>query len=217
MPDDDDDLFSNLDIDYLNANVVANQPTNVQQNPTTNVNQLLDDDDDMLFDNIPDVPAAEPSNINLRSNHNNFDDDDLDLAEVEANIQRDIQNEELGRLTSNANTESSLKSTVPATQHEDHFDSDLDELFRSDSMMENAAAQPISHDIIDRNYEFKIAGCPLVTILQLHSMDASDRSDRSFVVKCEIFKAVDKIQIISNRYKLVVLIEDSTGLHLEVS
>ncbi|XP_037033650.1 recQ-mediated genome instability protein 1-like [Bradysia coprophila] len=218
MHDDDDDLFSNLDIDYLNtnvatnqsirvqqnSNVAANQPTAVQQsNPTTNVNQFLDDDDDIFFE--ADIPDASVTNNIPKSNHNAFDDDDdFDVAEVEANIQLNLRNEERRHVSSNAITESSLRSTVEATQNQLDFDSDIDEMFSRNSVIERA---------VD---EFKIAGCPLVTILQLHSLDDSEKSERSFVVKCEIFKTVESIRIVSNRYEIVVLITDSTGLQLEV-
>lgn len=74
----------------------------------------------------------------------------------------------------------------------------------------------VSNDITDHNYEFMIGGCPLVTILQLHSIDDNEKSERSFIVKCQIFKTVGTVQIKSNRYQLVVLIVDSSDMHLEV-
>ncbi len=221
--DDDDDLFSNLDIDYLNANVVAssstnanqNQSTDVNQNPSNNINQLLDDDDDIFLEaNIPDGSVIETAaNSNTIPSHNAFDDDDdFDVLEIEANIQMEMQNEERRQLANNQVKE----PAVPSSENNEYFDSDFDEIFQNDNVVEEDRVT-VSNDITDRNYEFKISGCPLVTILQLHSIDDNEKSERSFVLKCEILKTVESIRIVSNQYHLVVLLRDSTDLDLEVS
>lgn len=228
MHDDDDDLFSNLDIDYLNvsaiestnaqqnsnANVAANQSSNAQQNAVSNVNHFLDDDDDIFFEaNIPDSSVVAPSTNNLNTNHNAFDDDDdFDVAEIEANIQHDIEQ----RRPATSNTVSSLRSTVDATPNQALFDSDFEDMFPNDSVIKNAI-EPVSHNVTSRDYEHKIAGCPLVTISQLHSMDGHEKCEQSFVVKCEIAVTVGKLKIEGNRYEIVALITDSTDLQLEVS
>lgn len=101
----------------------------------------------------------------------------------------------------------------------EYVDPELDAMFSSQYSMDDDfenAPKTLSSDITDRNYEFMIGGCPLVTILQLHSIDDNEKSERSFIVKCQIFKTVGTIQITSNRYQLVVHIVDSSDMHLEV-
>ncbi|KAJ6645584.1 RecQ-mediated genome instability protein 1, partial [Pseudolycoriella hygida] len=200
--DDDDDLFSNLDIDSLNQNTATHH--------STDANQFLDDDDDIFFEaNIPDTAVNERVDRNQKSNQNIFDDDDEDLAEIERKIEQDIENEQR-RHAASVNQQETAKKSV-ATEY---FDPDLDAIFPSEYSIDDDF-ETKSSDILDRNYEFKIAGCPLVTILQLHSIDENDKSERSFVVKCEIFKTVEQIRIVDKQYRLIVLIKDSTGLQLE--
>lgn len=210
--DDDDDLFSNLDIDFLNTNVAASHPTDV--------NRFLDDDDDIFLEaNIPDAPVTETRNNNENSNRIAFEDedDDFDVMEIETGIQTEMQNEERRNLKRNNIEEPSESPPVRSvTENNEFFDPDLDAMFQSPYSTEDDFEKP-SNEITDRNYEFKIAGCPLATILQLHSIDDNDKCERSFIVKCEIFKTVDQIRIVSNRYKLVVLIKDSSDLQLEVT
>lgn len=200
--DDDDDLFSNLDIDFLNTNVAASHPTQIDQ--------FLDEDDDIFFEaNIPDTTVAEPANNNHEPHHIAFDDDDdFDPTEVESAIEADIQNEQRR-----------IASEPPPMQRPATVDPDLDEMFPSQYSIEDDVENgpgTLSNDITDRNYEFKILGYPLVSILQLHSIDDNDKSERSFVVKCEIIKTVEPIKIVSNRFQLVVLIVDFSDMQLEV-
>lgn len=211
--DDDDDLFSNLDIDFLNTNVAASHPTQVDQ--------FLDDDDDIFFEaNIPDTTVTVPTNP--EPNHIAFDDDDdFDPEEIESKIQIDIQNEQDRNLASNNFKElSKAPMILPVTENIDYFDPDLDAMFPSQYSIEDDFAncpRTVSSDITDRNYEFKILGCPLATILQLHSIDDNEKSERSFIVNCEIIKTVGNIQILSNRFHFVVIIVDSSDMQLEVT
>lgn len=210
--DDDDDLFSNLDIDFLNTNVVASHPTAV--------NEFLDDDDDIFLEaNIPDATVSEPRNNIESSNRIDFDDDDdFDVIEIENRIQTEMRNEERRNLQRDNIEEPCDTPPVQSgtTENNEYFDPDLDAMFHSPYSTEDDFEKH-SNEITDRNYEFKIASCPLATILQLHSIDDNDKSERSFIVKCEIFKTVDQIRVVSNRYKLVVLIKDSSDLQLEVN
>lgn len=221
--DDDDDIFSNLEYNEHSANATTNNhPIQVEQiNSThstpsnrdqpTNLNHWDDDDDDIFFEaNIPDttVPEATPNDP--------FDDDDFDPAEIEATIQMEMQNQHQGNAPNDNAKASCSKSAVPTTSNDDYFDSDFDDIF-TDDYAPNSGSATVSDVITDRDYEFKVAGMPLVTILQLHSVDDSEKCGHSFVAKCEVLKTVQSIRIVSNRFHLVVLLQDSTGMQLEVS
>lgn len=204
IQDDDDEIFTNLNIDGLDANVSANR--------STHVNQFLDDDDDIFLEaNIPDAPFTLPTVSNEMLNQEAFDDmDDIDLSGIESKIQSEIQHEEQRKASRNNVKEMPTQSVA---ENIEYFDPDWDAIFPDE--LEDDFGKT-SDEIIDRNYEFMIGGFPLATILQLHSIDDNDKSERSFIVKCEIFKTVEQIRIVSNRYQLVVLIKDSSDLQLEV-
>lgn len=214
LMDDDDDLFSNLDIDHLETNVKSPP---IEPTHSTHVNHLLDDDDDIFLNaNIPDVTVTEPTNRRQIMNHSfDDDDDDFDPSEIEANLQMEMQIEN-ERLLANNKSNAANETEVRPTNNDEFFDSEFDDIFPSDYAIEDDTAK-VSHDITDRNYEFKVNGMSLVTILQLHSIDDSDKSERSFVVKCEVEKVVKSIRIAANQYHLAVLLRDSTGMQLEVS
>lgn len=231
IQDDDDDLFTNLDIDSLKTNVVPSQ--------STHVNQFPDDDDDIFFEaNIPDTNiVAEASHQNRERLHklianeekmlklmpNNIDSDDddtIDMTEIENEMEiemLEVQNEERrNAMNSTVKQLYHMPAVQSVNESIDYFDPEMDEIFRSNySIADNS--HTFSNDITNSNYEFKILGCPLVTILQLHSIDDNEKSERSFVVKCEIERNIDTLQIVSNQYIFIALIKDSSDLQLEVS
>lgn len=201
--DDDDELFSNLDIDLLNTNVAASH-----SNHTDN---FMDDDDDIFFQaNIPDTVtvANQPAPNNQDPPISIVINGSMDVTELEAETKVKTRNEE-PQMTNNTNIQQPPSSVV------EFFDPDLDAIFCSDSSTVDDF-KTFSNDITDSNYEFKISGCPLVTIPQLHSIDDGDKSEKSFIVKCEISGIVQKLRVIPNRYQITVLLKDSTDMQLEV-
>lgn len=229
IQDDDDELFSNIDIDSLDTNVVVRHTTVSNTNVVANTNIVArhatvantffddDDDDDLFFEaNIPgNVSVVKPTHNNQEPANTAImsDDDSIDFAEIENEIQMEIRNEEQRNLINN---NVNRPVVVRSVAENEYFDPDLDAIFQSDySIADNC--KTFSNDITDRNYEFKILDCPLVTILQLHSIDANEKTDRSFIVNCEVIRTIDQVRIVSNQYHLKATIKDSSDMELEVT